>query len=93
MTRMQEGIYGRLQPDESSGMELGNAGFVYAQAVGNLLHGQLLLVVESDDLALTLPQVGEGAAMFGDADYLRTGVQTAFSPAEVLQRVELVAKI
>lgn len=33
------------------------------------------------------------AAMFGDADYLRAGAQTAFSPAEVLQRVELVAKI
>jgi len=35
---------------------------------------------------------GEGA-MFGDAEYLRAGGQIAYSPAEVLQRAELVAKI
>lgn len=35
---------------------------------------------------------GDGA-MFGDAEYLRASAQIAYSPAEVLQRAELVAKI
>lgn len=35
---------------------------------------------------------GNGA-MFGDHEYLRAGAQIAYSPAEVLQRSELVAKI
>jgi alanine dehydrogenase len=37
---------------------------------------------------------GAGAgAMFRDAEYLRAGAQLAYSPAEVLRRSELVAKI
>src|SRR5271157_632321 len=43
-------------------MELGNARFVHIQAVSNLLHGQLLLIVEGDDLALTLAQMRKRAA-------------------------------
>src|ERR1039458_9564518 len=35
---------------------------------------------------------GDGA-MFRDTEYLRAGAQIAYSPAEVLQRVELLAKI
>jgi alanine dehydrogenase len=35
---------------------------------------------------------GDGA-MFGDNEYLRAGGQIAYSPAEVLQRTELVAKV
>jgi len=35
---------------------------------------------------------GDGA-MFGDPDYLRAGAQIAYSPDEVLGRVELLAKI
>lgn len=35
---------------------------------------------------------GEGA-MFGDPEYLRAGAQIAYTPAEVLHRAELVAKI
>jgi alanine dehydrogenase len=35
---------------------------------------------------------GDGA-MFRDPEYLRAGAQIAYSPAEVLQRVELLAKI
>lgn len=35
---------------------------------------------------------GDGA-MFRDAEYIRSGAQIAYSPAEVIQRAELVAKI
>jgi alanine dehydrogenase len=35
---------------------------------------------------------GEGA-MFGDTEFLRAGGQIAYSPAEVLQRAELVVKV
>src|SRR6516225_5985813 len=35
---------------------------------------------------------GDGA-MYGDADYLRAGAQIAYSPEEVIGRVQLVAKI
>ena len=35
---------------------------------------------------------GDGA-MFSDGEYLRAGAQIAYSPAEVIQRVELLAKI
>ena len=35
---------------------------------------------------------GEGA-MFGDSEYTRAGAHIAYSPAEVVQRVELLAKI
>jgi alanine dehydrogenase len=35
---------------------------------------------------------GDGA-MFGDSEYLRAGAHIAYSPAEVIQRVELLAKI
>ena len=35
---------------------------------------------------------GDGA-MFRDTEYIRAGAQIAYSPAEVLQRVELLAKI
>ena len=35
---------------------------------------------------------GEGA-MFGDTEYLRAGARIVYSPAEVIQRAELVAKI
>jgi alanine dehydrogenase len=35
---------------------------------------------------------GDGA-MFPDNDYIRAGAQIAYSPAEVIQRVELLAKI
>ena len=43
-------------------MELRDARFVYVHAVGNLLHGQFLLIVERDDLAFALAQVGKRAA-------------------------------
>lgn len=35
---------------------------------------------------------GDGA-MFGDTEYLRAGAQIVYSPAEVLQRAELVVKV
>ena len=35
---------------------------------------------------------GDGA-MFGDTEYIRAGAHIAYSPAEVIQRAELVAKI
>lgn len=43
-------------------MELRDARFVHVQTVGDLLHGQLLLIVKHDDSTLTLAQVGERAA-------------------------------
>jgi hypothetical protein len=42
-------------------MELRNARFINSQNLGNLSHGSALLMVERDDLAVTLLQSGKGA--------------------------------
>ena len=60
--REQHGLEARLQPHQRGGMKLRDPRFVHVHTCGALLHGQLLLIVESDDPAFPVAQVGKRAA-------------------------------